>query len=539
MANIFLKPTAQFKPFSYQEMLAPIKAYQDAYDALDKELGILEDAASSQAFVFQGSNYESQYKDYLKSLNDITSKMSNGNLSDAKKQIKAARSTFLNTLAPAAQRITKLNTLRDKQNAEQAANPFIRFSIDYRNVDDSDITASSNYTSYDLSKIYDQIAKDTLSRIASDYRPQVGNPINIKGTNSYIVKHGYGMTQEEYEEARNTENSDLNKYIESQVSKATAGITNEDIVKEITKGVEDTIKSNIGKFEQSTVKGNTRSYSDLIKDAEAAYKYEWDEDAKGNFFIKGLSRQYKLDQGWKEDANGEWYKPSSGNTGEKPTDKESSYYDLKTMPASEGKTLEIKNTDIDNKLGRKSGKTDETVTIDGVKKIGLKKFSWDELQKLGVKDLTEDMIVDIVGKGIEINANNAMYYDYYYEDTRGRGGLLHVVRKKDAEIEDIMVEHRSNEKMKEAKGIVRKDGHYYFADSNGKILMNPRRYGLELDYEDQERYKKLIEKLGNKDGYIPFEEKKANQQSTPQPNTAPSGNAGGGDSTEVVVDEDE
>ena len=32
MANYFLTQTAQFKPFSYQEMLAPIKAYQDAYD---------------------------------------------------------------------------------------------------------------------------------------------------------------------------------------------------------------------------------------------------------------------------------------------------------------------------------------------------------------------------------------------------------------------------------------------------------------------------------------------------------------------------
>ena len=35
MANIFLTPTAEFKPFSYAEMLAPIAAYQEAYDAYD------------------------------------------------------------------------------------------------------------------------------------------------------------------------------------------------------------------------------------------------------------------------------------------------------------------------------------------------------------------------------------------------------------------------------------------------------------------------------------------------------------------------
>lgn len=309
MANIFLKPTAQFKPFSYQEMLAPIKAYQDAYDALDKELGILEDAVSSQAFVFQGSNYESQYKDYLKSLNDITSTMSNGNLSDVKKQIKAARSTFLNTLAPAAQRITKLNTLRDKQNAEQAANPFIRFSTDYRNVDDSDITASSNYTSYDLSKIYDQIAKDTLSRIASDYRPQVGDPTKIEGTNSYIVKHGYGMTQEEYNDALNTPDSDLNKFIASEVKKATNGITNQDVIDEVTRGVQNTIKSNIGKFEQTTVKGDNNSTSDLIRELEFNYKYTKDP-------VTGQLRysdQYQKDRGWIKNPDDSWSKPNNDN----------------------------------------------------------------------------------------------------------------------------------------------------------------------------------------------------------------------------------
>ena len=32
MANIFLTPTAEFKPFSYAEMLAPVAAYQEAYD---------------------------------------------------------------------------------------------------------------------------------------------------------------------------------------------------------------------------------------------------------------------------------------------------------------------------------------------------------------------------------------------------------------------------------------------------------------------------------------------------------------------------
>lgn len=47
MANYFLTETAQFKPFSYQEMLAPVKAYQDAYNALETEMSNLDILANS------------------------------------------------------------------------------------------------------------------------------------------------------------------------------------------------------------------------------------------------------------------------------------------------------------------------------------------------------------------------------------------------------------------------------------------------------------------------------------------------------------
>lgn len=50
MANTFLKPTAKFNPFSYQEMLAPVKSYTEAYNALEEEMANLdimaEDASS-------------------------------------------------------------------------------------------------------------------------------------------------------------------------------------------------------------------------------------------------------------------------------------------------------------------------------------------------------------------------------------------------------------------------------------------------------------------------------------------------------------
>lgn len=497
MPNYFLTQTAQFKPFSYQEMLAPIMALKEDYEKTEKELSDLEDTAAAQAFTFQGSAYENDYNKYIESLNNASNSMSIGNYnSDTKNKIKALRKQFLNTLAPAAQRITKLNTLRDKQNAEQAANPYIRFSTDYRNANEKDITANSNYTSYDLSKIYKQIAEDTLNRIATDYRPQVGDPVNIEGTNSYIVKHGYGMTPEEYESAIDNPNSDLNKYINSEINKAVKGITNEDVIKEVTQGVKDVIKSNIGKFESTTVKSsnNSESNANFFRAAEAAYRYNWGTDSKGNPIILGESDQYKLDHGWKKDINGEWYKPSQSNTGngtEPKKDTLDAYFDLKTMPSSEGGTVRIKSTDIDNKLRKESNKPDVTAKVKGKTKPGLKKFEWYELNQLGIKNMNADEIAYYTDNNID----NAKYYDYYYEDVGGRGGELHIIRKPDAEIEDIIVRDRTAEKMKEAAGIAMKNGKYYFIDKNGKILLTPRRFGIQLDLKDESKYKNIIKDL--------------------------------------------
>lgn len=497
MANYFATKTAQFKPFSYQEMLAPIMALKEDYEKTEKQLSDLEELAATQAFTFQGSAYENDYNKYIESLNNASNSMSVGNYnSDTKNQIKALRKQFLNTLAPAAQRITKLNTLRDKQNAEQANNPYIRFSTDYRNADEKDITANSNYTSYDLSKIYKQIAEDTLNRIATNYRPQVGDPINIEGTNSYIVKHGYGMTPEEYEDAISNPNSDLNKYINSEINKAVKGITNEDVIKEVTQGVKDVIKSNIGKFESTTVKSsnNSESNANFFRAAEAAYRYNWGTDSNGNPIILGESDQYKLDHGWKKDINGEWYKPSQSNTGngtEPKKDTLDAYFDLKTMPSSEGGTVRIKSTDIDNKLRKESNKPDVTAKVKGKTKPGLKKFEWYELNQLGIKNMNADEIAYYTDNNID----NAKYYDYYYEDVEGRGGELHIIRKPDAEIEDIIVRDRTAEKRKEAAGITMKNGKYYFTDKNGKILLTPRRFGIQLDLKDESKYKNIIKDL--------------------------------------------
>lgn len=92
MANIFLKPAAKFNPFSYQEMLAPVKSYTEAYNTLEEEMSNLdimaEDASSKlnnpldrelkqEALGFQKNLKEAMENLYTKGLTPDTRKTFN------------------------------------------------------------------------------------------------------------------------------------------------------------------------------------------------------------------------------------------------------------------------------------------------------------------------------------------------------------------------------------------------------------------------------------------------------------------------------
>ena len=201
-----------------------------------------------------------------------------------------------------------------------------------------------------------------------------------------------------------------------------------------------------------------------------------------------------------------WYKPDRNHDGEEPDSKDP-YFDLKTMPASKGGTIRIKSFDIDNKLRKNSTKPKETVRINGTKKSGLKKYTWGELLALNIKDLNKEEIETYLDDDI----NNAPYYDFYYEDVGGKGGELHIVRKKDAEIEDIIVNNRTVEKKKEMGGIKLKNNTYYFTDKNGKILLNPRRKGIALTPEEITEYKDFINRLTEENQWVDFADPRTSQ----------------------------
>lgn len=467
MANNYGVANTTFKPFSFEEMLKPALMATEAHEKLEKEKDALEETAVLSAMDFKGSNYENQFNNYLNSLTDITNDLNKGDLSNAKRKIKSVKDYYLKTLVPASQRITKLNALRDEQNKKQEANPFIRFSVDFRDKTEDDITASSDYTAYDLSKIYSQVANNTLAKIASEYRQSVGDPIQIG--NSYLVEQGYGMTQEEYNEQLQDPNSELNAYINEQVKHATQGITNEDIVDEITDGVKKVIKSNIGKFETKVIKGDSNDSLAWSKLQLERDKFDWEK------------HKWEFDNNDTDTSNGNDTKKEKGDP----------YYDLKTMPANEGASVIIDTWDIDEKLRVDDDRPEETKTIDGIKRTGLKKYSWAEIAAKGVEGVDKNYFIELTNGKEE----DLPYYDFYYEDTDGYGGTLHMVKKDEKTIKNIMVNQRSQRRKNEASGFVKKNGAVYYADSNGKILDSPLHVKLHLNEAELKRYNSIISNL--------------------------------------------
>jgi hypothetical protein len=106
MANYFATKTAQFKPFSYQEMLAPIKAYQDAYNSLETEMSNLDILATSIKNKLNPTdpNDAEKLKEYEAFQSEMDSAMNNfynnGYNSDTRKKLNDLKTLYADKLDP-------------------------------------------------------------------------------------------------------------------------------------------------------------------------------------------------------------------------------------------------------------------------------------------------------------------------------------------------------------------------------------------------------------------------------------------------------
>lgn len=113
----YLTPNTKFKPFSYQEMLAPVLAYKEAYDAQEEALAELDVLAGDVASKIANENPDSEvsktYKKYQEDLDKtLTSFYDTGYSLQTKKdlaKLKARYTKEINPINEAYKRYTEYN----------------------------------------------------------------------------------------------------------------------------------------------------------------------------------------------------------------------------------------------------------------------------------------------------------------------------------------------------------------------------------------------------------------------------------------------
>lgn len=252
MANYFATKTAQFKPFSYQEMLAPIKAYQDAYNEANEKLDLLLEDAATKAFNFasQDTVEKEAYDAIMSKLKTASDSLNAGDV-NAFKNIKDVNKEYRKIMLPIQKQLEKRAELIAEQRKYAQLNPNLRFSTDYSKANLSDITASSTYDIYDLNTITKDVKEEMSDFIKGMPRTDF-EPIPIGKTSNVLVKTGYGYDANEFEEQMKNTNSALYKLYKSKIDNLNPNMPKA-IKKEAEKEIYNTMKANAGLFKFDTV----------------------------------------------------------------------------------------------------------------------------------------------------------------------------------------------------------------------------------------------------------------------------------------------
>lgn len=320
MANIFLTPTAEFKPFSYAEMLAPVAAYQEAYDTYDAQLNTLAEDAATKAFNFaaQDTKEKAQYDALMNRLKaSADALLTNGLNADTMREIRSINKDYRTSMIPLHQKIAKRAELASAQRAALQSNPDLRFTVDYSKANLKDIHAGSTYGIINLKDIEAKAATDFFTKTSSmpteSYTP-VGN------TGYYNVETGYGYKPKDMDEAF-TPNSTTGKYDTSnpiyqfyakKADEIDARTDISDALKlEMKEAVKRGMRAGAGKFETKLVKaGNNDGSGSSGPNTNIGEPIN--SDAEGNeYYVLGTSL-------WKKSSAGVWNKVATEDTPNNP-----------------------------------------------------------------------------------------------------------------------------------------------------------------------------------------------------------------------------
>ena len=236
MANYIIN-NSKFTPFTFQEMIAPLNMYKEAYDKVETDLDSLYSSIGNFNFsaVDDTSNAKRIYDSFNESILTAEEDLLNNGLGgNTRQKLLELKRVYNTNIKPIEQKIKKRESLIAQQDAIKKANPHVRFDIDYSTQSIDNINDSSTFNSIDLSKVTEETMRE-FNEIAKQ------KSINYLGASikGFVpVTEGYGYDITELNEGLNTEGSIIKNYYDTKLQSYGAFANNTEVQKAIKSGMQ-------------------------------------------------------------------------------------------------------------------------------------------------------------------------------------------------------------------------------------------------------------------------------------------------------------
>ena len=205
MPNFAYINQTNFRPFSYQEMLAPVLAYTQAHQAVEEAYGELESQANAIGSLINSTNDPTAYSRYKAIEDSIRAQADtlarSGLNPSSRKQLLDIRGNYNKNIVPINRAIARRDELAKEQRAARLQNPTIMYQRDLTTLSpESSLDRFLENPDYDYGESYSgALLTQQVSTAASNLAKELTNYGNGKRldafTKTFMQRHGYTREQ--------------------------------------------------------------------------------------------------------------------------------------------------------------------------------------------------------------------------------------------------------------------------------------------------------------------------------------------------------
>lgn len=205
MPNFAYANQTNFRPFSYQEMLAPVLMATQAHQAVEEAYSELDSQANAIGSLANEANDPityARYKSFEASLrNQADTLAKNGLTPGSRKSLLDLRGRYSKDMIPIQNAITRRRELADEQRKALLQNPTLMFQRDMNSVSyDSSLDRFLENPDYDYGQQYSgALLTQQVSQAASNLAKELTNYGNGKRldayTKTFLQQHGFTREQ--------------------------------------------------------------------------------------------------------------------------------------------------------------------------------------------------------------------------------------------------------------------------------------------------------------------------------------------------------